>query len=87
MPAEKAIRLTRHAREQCKERGAEISEIIAAIRQGTREPAKHGRLLCRANFPFDGTWQGKPYRNKQVAPVIKEEADEIVVITVYTFYF
>jgi len=24
---------------------------------------------------------------KQVAPVIKEEQDEIVVITVYTFYF
>jgi hypothetical protein len=30
---------------------------------------------------------GKLYRIKQVAPVIKEETNEIVVITVYTFYF
>ena len=27
------------------------------------------------------------YAIKQVAPVIKEESQEIVVITVYTFYF
>ena len=27
------------------------------------------------------------YPIKQVAPVIKEEDDEIIVITVYTFYF
>lgn len=33
------------------------------------------------------TRQGKSYRLKQVAPVIVEEANEIVVITVYTFYF
>ena len=33
------------------------------------------------------TWQGKLYSVKQDAPVSKEEAREIVVITVYTFYF
>ena len=43
--------------------------------------------MCRFNFPFDSNWQGKHYAIKQVAPVIKEEAQEIVVITVYTFYF
>ena len=32
-------------------------------------------------------WQDKFYAIKQVAPVVKEEANEIVVITVYTFYF
>jgi hypothetical protein len=58
-----------------------------AIEYGSREPAKHGRGLCRYNFPFDQTWQGTYYRIKQVAPVIKEEADEVVVITVYTFFF
>ena len=52
-----------------------------------REPAKHGRELCRYNFPFGRKWQGKPYAIKQVAPVIMEKTDEIVVITVYTFYF
>ncbi len=29
----------------------------------------------------------KHYAIKQVAPVIKDEGDEIIVITVYTFYF
>jgi hypothetical protein len=32
-------------------------------------------------------WQGQPYAIKQVALIIKEEANEIVVITVYSFYF
>jgi len=83
----KPIRLTKHAREQCVERGATESEVVEAIRKGTREPAKHGREFCRFNFPFGKKWQGKTYAIKQVAPVIKEEANEIVVITVYTFYF
>lgn len=83
----KPIRLTKHAREQASERGTNEAEINEAITDGSREPAKHGRKLCRHNFRFGETWQGKQYPIKQVAPVIKEEPDEIVVITVYTFYF
>jgi hypothetical protein len=56
------------------------------VAQGIREPAKQGRELCRFNLPFNGTWQGRYDAVKRVAPVIKEEATEIVV-TVYTFYF
>lgn len=81
------IRLSQHALLQCKERGANEEEVIEAIRQGIREPAKKERILCKYNFRFDADWQGKRYAIKQVAPVIKEEIDEIVVITVYTFYF
>jgi hypothetical protein len=83
----KPIRLSRHAGEQARERGATVAEVDEAVRKGTREPAKHGRELCRYNFGFGRKWQGKHYAIKQVAPVIKEEANEIVVITVYTFYF
>jgi hypothetical protein len=83
----KPIRLTKHAREQCVERGATEAEIIESICKGTREPAKHGREFCRFNFSFSKKWQDKFYAIKQVAPVIKDEANEIVVITVYTFYF
>jgi len=43
--------------------------------------------MCRYNFLFNHKWQGKHYRVKQIAPIIKEESNEIVVITVYTFYF
>ena len=83
----KPIRLTKHAREQASERGTNEAEVKEAITKGSREPAKHGRELCRYNFRFGKNWQGKHYPIKQVAPVIQEEPNEIVVITVYTFYF
>ena len=83
----KPIRLTAHARGQAAERGASVSEVREAVVKGSREPAKLNREICRYNFPYGQTWQGKRYPIKQVAPVIKEEGDEIVVITVYTFYF
>lgn len=81
------IRLSQHAKIQCDERGASEEEVMQAVRDGLREPAKKGRYMCRYNFRFDANWQGKHYAIKQVAPVIKEESDGIVVITVYTFYF
>lgn len=83
----KRVRLTKHAREQARERGASESEVREAIAKGSREPAKYGRELCRYNFSYGRKWQGKVYPIKQVAPVIKELANEIVVITVYTFFF
>ena len=83
----KPIRLTRHAQEQCVERGATQDEVIEAIRTGSREPTKLGRQLCRENFQSIADWNGQHYAIKQVAPVVKEEMNEIVVITVYTFYF
>lgn len=83
----KPVRLTYHARLQCGERGSDEEEVMKAVCEGVQEPAKAGRVMCRYNFPFDALWQGNLYAVKQVAPVIKEEPDEIVVITVYTFYF
>lgn len=81
------MRLTKHAREQCVERGTNEAEVREAIEFGSREPAKLGRELCRFNFSFNQMWRGNFYPIKQVAPVIKEDPNEIVVITVYTFYF
>ena len=94
----KPIRLSKHAEEQATERGATSREVEEAVRKGSREPAIRGREICRYNFTFNRKWQGKYYAIKlatgrvrptggQVAPVIKEEANEVIVITVYTFYF
>jgi hypothetical protein len=83
----KRIRLSKHAQEQARERGATEAEVKEAVRKGSREPTTRGREMCRYNFVFERKWQGKHYSIKQVAPVIKEEADETIVITVYTFYF
>ena len=83
----KPIRLTRHALEQCQERGATREEVEQAILSGESEPARGGRWLCRWNFEYRAAWYGEYYRVKQVVPVVVEKADEIVVITVYTYCF
>lgn len=73
------IRFTKHALEQCLERGTDEAEVCEAIQIGSREPAKKGRILCCANVQFNREWQGRSYAIKQIAPVIVEEADAIVV--------
>lgn len=83
----KPIRLTAHAKEQAIERGASLYEIEISIQNGVPEEAKNARKMYRYNFQFNSNWQDTFYQIKQVAPVVKEEAEEIVVITVYTFYF
>lgn len=81
------IRLTKHAREQCRERGASEHEVTEAIRNGEWEEAKNGRMMARLNLQYGRFWTGNIYPIKQVAPVFVVEELEIVVITVYTFYF
>lgn len=83
----KPIKMTSHAKEQCIERGAAESEVVEAIRKGRQEPTRKGRKICKYNFSFQGLWQGNSYAVKQVAPVIKETRKEIIVVTVYTYYF
>lgn len=83
----KHVRLSKHAQEQAAERGATSREVKEAVGKGSREPTTRGREICRYNFAFKRKWQGKYYAIKQVAPIIKEEANEVIVITVYTFYF
>ena len=81
------IRLSKHAQEQAVERGVTEAEVKEAVRKGSRQSVTRGREMCRYNFAFNRQWQGKYYAIKQVAPVIKEEPNETVVITVYAFYF
>ena len=69
------------------DRGATEAEVKEAIRKGSREATTRGREIYRYNFAFKRTWQGRHYPIKQVAPVIKDEGNEIIVITVYTFCF
>ena len=68
-------------------RGFTISEVEEAIRTTAWQPTELGRLYCRKDFPYGREWNGKVYATKQVRPVFVEEAAEIVVVTVYTYYF
>lgn len=83
----KPIRLTKHALGYTTSRGFSIAEVEEAIRTGEWGATELGRLDCRKDFPFGQDWNGKPYATKQVRPVFVDEAAEIVVITVYTYYF
>jgi hypothetical protein len=85
--SEKPIRFSRHALDRLADRGATEEEVCRAVREGACEPAKLGRQMFRLNLPFNDVWQGQKYEIKQVAPVVAETPDEIVVVTVYTFYF
>ena len=83
----KRIYFTNHALEQMEERGAGREEVQMAILKGDREKTREGRFICRLTIPFGKTWGKKNYSWKQVVPVIAEEKDQTVVITVLTFYF
>lgn len=81
------ITFSDHAMDQLKDRGTTTQEVEIAIRDGEPTPAKKGRLAFRKNFLFDAYWKGKYYNTKQVMPIVKEEENQWIVVTVYVFYF
>jgi hypothetical protein len=83
----KPIRFSKHALGYAASRGFTVAEVEAAIRTCAWSAAELGRLDCRKDFPFEQDWNGKVYATKQVRPVFVDEPGEIVVITVYTYYF
>lgn len=86
-PTNKPIRISGHARQQMAHRGASEDDVTMAIRSGNWGQAEGGRRDSRLDFPFNATWNGKHYATRQVRPVFVEEADAIVVVTVYVYYF
>ncbi len=83
----KPIEFTAHALQRMRERGASDQNVREAIRIGQKEPAERGLAMYRLNVEFKRAWDGRYYAVQQVVPVAAEEADRIVVVTVYTFYF
>lgn len=83
----KPIRFSGHAREQLVFRGTTEKEVIETITASPWQPAELGRLECRKDFTFENEWNKKHYKIKQVRPIFIEEVEEIVVITVYTYFF
>ncbi len=83
----KTIVFSQHALDQLCDRGASKEEVKLAIQAGEETPAKKGRRAFRKNFHFGSKWKDKQYEVKQVMPIVVDEAEEIVVVTVYVFYF
>ena len=76
-----------HALDQLNDRGTSKEEVVSAINEGEVAPAKKGRLAFRKNFPFISRWKNKFYEIKQVMPIVAEENDRFVVVTVFVFFF
>ncbi len=83
----KPIQFSKHALEQMIERGADKDSVSETIRVGETVPAKKGRLGFRKNFQFNRLWGGRTYAIQQILAIVAEEADALIVVTVYTFYF
>ncbi len=82
---DKPIRFTQHARLRLA-RGTTVEEVITCIRVAPWKPATKGRWECLLEVSFEGFWNGRRYNRKQVRPIFVEEADAIVVITVYVYF-
>lgn len=83
----KPIRLSIHAREQLLYRGVSEEEVHETIRTSKWKPAELGRLECKKVFPNKKEWNKIYYNEKEVRPIFVEEENEIIVITIYTYFF
>ena len=83
----KPIRLSRHAQAYFAMRGFTVEEVEEVIRTTEWQLNERGRFEGRKDFIYGEQWHGRQYKFKQVRPIFVEESDEIVVITVYTYYF
>jgi hypothetical protein len=68
-------------------RGIQEREIVQAIQHEHWQPAEQGRIERFADFHYGSDWNGRYYETKRVRPIFVEEAHEIVVVTVYSYYF
>jgi hypothetical protein len=84
----KPIRVSVHAAERIRQRGATTGEVELAIRDETWRPAQRGKWSARRRFAFDGVSpvNGKRYAYKTVEVVFADKQTTIVVVTVKVYY-
>ena len=68
------------------ERGATEEEIMAVLSKGMAFTATAGRKAREMVFPFNALWQGKFYPQKKLRVIYIEQGDDLIVITVYTYF-
>ena len=83
----KRINFSKHACENMGYRGTTEAEVAETIQTAPWTPGKLGRIECRKDFAYGRDWNGRFYATKQVRPIFVEEADHILVVTVYVYYF
>ena len=85
--AGKPIRLSDHALGYLVRRGFTETEVQEAIRTSPWQPAQRGRQEAIKDFSYRALWHGTFYATKRDRPIFVEDTAEIVVVTVYTYFF
>lgn len=85
--AAKPIRLSAHDRGYLTRRGFTEAEVADKIRTMPWQNAKSGRLEAERVFAYNKFWNGTFYANKRVRPAFVDNPSEIVVVTVFTYFF
>jgi hypothetical protein len=85
--APKPVYLTWHAKRGLQRRGATEEDVIEAIRTAEWAPSGHGRLECWKSYPHRPLGNGAWDDAKQIRPIFVQQANEIVVVTVYVYFF
>ena len=85
----KPVRLSAHALSYTQKRGFTHGEVEEAIATMPWKAAEQGadRFECSKEFAFNQYWNRKFYSTKQVRPILVDDPLEIVVVTVYTYYY
>ena len=69
------------------DRGVTLEEVEETVRNGERVEARSGRVAFSKNFPYGDEWKGTRYAVKGVQVIAIHSGDDLVVVTVYSFYF
>ena len=81
------IHFTSHALDSARKRGTNQTEIQMPILGATWRAAKLDRAEAEMEFDYSSEWNGQYYQFKKVNPVFVVEYDQIIVVTVYCFYY
>lgn len=82
----KRIIFSSHALQKMKERTTNEVEVIKTIHEAKWQSVKRGRFRCSKWFTFQQERYGIIYKGKDVQPIFVEEAEDIIVITVYVYF-
>lgn len=81
------FRLSGHAQGYLTRRGFNESEVKETIRNRPWDSVRGNRMGAMTEFENNAEWNGTYYATKRVRPILVEEPDEIVIVTVYTYVF
>ena len=82
----KPVVLTRHARQRLAERGTTEEEVTQAIRDAPWVQTDKGRYAATKWYPFGQEHEGSFYAGKDVRPIFADDAERIVVVTLYVYF-